>query len=209
MDENLSRRQFIQVFEVGGVTVTLAGGLDVIPEDLDAEPTDTTMQARDGDPNVVDRQEPMKTGRFEVLIDGERVEGWQSVTIPGKSIEQDSSRGGDTERDPSRGGDDPEYEKKTWGQPTFDDLEMERGVEPGATELWDWIKDIQAGKADEGRKEIAVKLKNEEGDTAIHWEFMGAWIKNYEPPDLDASADGEVATESATISFDTMERVET
>lgn len=199
MDEKLSRREFVRIIEVGGVTVTLAGCLDLDLDELESTPGETTENDQRTDDTMVDRHGPMKTGRFEVQIDDVEVPGWQSVTIPSKSIEQDTYREGS----------DPEHEKKTWGQVTFDDLEMERGFAPDATELWDWTKDILAGKADEGRKEIAVKLKDEEGETAIHWEFREAWIKNYEPPDLDASADGEVATESITVSFDEMERVET
>ncbi|MEF8880344.1 MAG: phage tail protein, partial [Candidatus Nanohaloarchaea archaeon] len=93
---------------------------------------------------AVDQHNTKKTSSFEVQIDD--VQGWQDVTIPGKSVEQDSYREGN----------EAKHEKKMWGQVTFDDLEMERGVKPGATELHDWIKDIQAGKADSGRKEIAV-----------------------------------------------------
>lgn len=103
---------------------------------------------------AVDRHAPMKTGLFEVQIDDVEVKGWQSVTIPGKSIEQDEYQEGN----------DAEYEKKTWGQPTYDDITLERGVKPGATELHDWIKDIQAEKADSARKEIAVKIKDKESD---------------------------------------------
>jgi len=199
MDDTLSRREFIRVIEVGGVTVTLAGCLDMNVDDLETTPGDTTMQDQQTQNNPkAERNGPMTIGRFEVTIDDVEVAGWQSVTIPSKSIEQDTYREGD----------DAEYEKKTWGQPTFDDLEMERGVTPGATELWGWVRDIQAGKVDEGRKEIEIKLKNEEGETMLHWEFREAWIKEYNPPDLDASADGELATESITVAFDTMERVE-
>jgi phage tail-like protein len=203
MDENISRRTFMRVIEVGGVTVTLAGCLDIDLDDLEDVPTDansgnqqTTMQDQQ-ESKAADRDGPMKTSRFKVQIDDVEVSGWRTVTIPSKSIEQGTYREGD----------DPEHEKKTWGQVTFDDLEMERGVKPGATELWDWIEDIQAGKADEGRKEIAVKLKDEEGEMMIQWEFREAWITDYDPPDLDASAD-EMATESVTITFDEMIRVD-
>lgn len=138
-------------------------------------------------------QGPMRTGQFAVEIDGAEVGGWQRVTIPGRSVEQDSYR---------------ESDRVLWGQTTFDDLEMERGVQPGATELHDWIKDVQAGKADAGRKEIAVKLRDEEGQTRLQWTFQDAWIKSYDPPELDASADGDMATESATVAFDRMKREE-
>jgi len=33
-------------------------------------------------------------------------------------------------------------------------------------------------------------------------------VKDYDPPELDASADGDVATESITVAFDKMIRTE-
>lgn len=153
-----------------------------------------------------DRHGPVKTGRFEVEIDGVEVPGWQTVTIPSISVEQGSYREGN----------EAKHEKKLWGQVTYDDLKMERGFDPDSTELVEWRRAIQAGKADEGRKEIAVKLldgekkkekKKEKDETVlVQWEFDGAWIKEYDPPNLDASADGEVATESVTIAYDEMIR---
>jgi phage tail-like protein len=153
-----------------------------------------------GDATVVavDRHGPMRTGRFKVQIDDVEVPGWQSVTIPSRSTEQGEYREGN----------DPDYEKKVWGQTTFDDLEMERGLRPGDTKLHDWVEDIQAGNADSGRKEIAVILLDEEGAEQIRWEFQDAWIKQYDPPELDASADGDVATEEITVAYDQMARKE-
>lgn len=196
MNEAISRREFIRAVEVGGVTVTLAGCQDLQLGDLKTESTDKTMQEQQ--PQDTDRHEPMKTGRFEVLIDEEEVLGWQSVTIPSKSVEQSEYREGN----------EAKHEKKLWGQVTFDDLEMERGLIPGDTKLHDWFEDIRAGKADAGRKEIAVKLLNEEGTVVLQWEFSEAWIKEYSPPELDASADGDMATETVTIAFDEMIRTE-
>lgn len=203
MDEKISRREFVRVIEVGGVTVTLAGCLGFDPDDLEPARSDTTTETQetpmqDQESPKADRHGPMKTGRFEVQIDDVEVAGWQTVTIPSISVEQGEYREGN----------DADHEKKLWGQVTFDDLEMERGVKPGDTELYDWVKDIQAGKADEGRKEIAIKVNNEEGEMQLQWEFTKAWIKDYSPPELDASADGDVATESVTIAFDEMIRTE-
>jgi len=45
---------------------------------------------------------------------------------------------------------------------------------------------------------------DEEGETLIRWRFEGAWLKEYDPPDLDATADGAIATESITVAFDGM-----
>ena len=138
----------------------------------------------------------MRTGRFKVEIDDVEVPGWRSVQIPSSSTEQGEYREGD----------DPDWEKKIWGQTTFDDLEMERGVQPGDSRIFDWREQVRMGNLDEGRKEVAVVLMDEEGSPQIRWEFQRAWIKDYEPPVLDASADGDVAIESISVAFDKMKR---
>ncbi|PSP24296.1 cysteine protease [Halobacteriales archaeon QH_10_65_19] len=148
---------------------------------------------------MVDRHGgPLRTGQFEVQIDDVEVPGWRSVTIPSRSTEQGEYREGN----------EAEYERKIWGQTTFDDLEMERGVKPGDTQLYDWHENIRQGNVDEGRKEIAVILMDENGEPQTRWEFQEAWIKDYDPPELDASADADVAMESITVAFDKMDRTE-
>ncbi len=138
----------------------------------------------------------MRTGRFRVEIDDVEVPGWQRVKIPSSSTEEGEYREGD----------DPDWEKKIWGQTTFDDLEMERGVQPGDSRIFDWREHVRMGNLDEGRKDVDVILMDEEGAEQIRWEFENAWIKDYDPPELDASADGDVATESITVAFDKMVR---
>jgi len=139
---------------------------------------------------------PMRTGHFIVELDGEELAGASSVTIPGISVEQDEYRETDTPNE------------ELWGRTTFDDLEMERGVKPGDTKLHDWFEDVRNGAADAARKEIAVKLLDEQGVAQIEWQFQEAWVKDYDPPELDASADGDVATESITVAYDRMMRDE-
>ncbi len=145
-----------------------------------------------------DRHGPMRTGRFKVEINDVEVPGWRSVTIPSRTTEQGEYREGNA----------PEYEKKIWGQTTFEDLEMERGVQPGDSQLFDWHESVRQGQVEQGRKSIAVVLMDEEGEPQIRWEFTSAWIKEYNPPELDASADGDVATESITVAYDKMVREE-
>lgn len=144
------------------------------------------------------RDGPLERDDFTVEIEGEDVPGWQSVTIPGSSTEEGEYREGN----------DPDHEKKVWGQTTYDDLEMERGVYPGDTRLHDWHRAVVEGRTDDGRKELSVTLLDGQGDPQFRWAFEGAWIKEYDPPELDASADGEVATESVTIAYDRMVRTE-
>ena len=140
------------------------------------------------------RQGPMRTGRFKVEIDDVEVEGWRSVTIPSSS----------TEVGEYRESDDYDYEDKTWGATTFQDLEMSRGVQPGDTRLSDWRNEVRAGNFDEAIKEIKVTLMDEEGEDVFRWVFEGSLLTYYDPPDLDASEDAAVATETITIVFDNM-----
>lgn len=147
---------------------------------------------------MADRHGPLRTGRFQVEIDDVQVPGWRDVSIP-------ASR---TEMGEYDDGSDPGDDTNVWGETTFQDLEMERGVQPGDTRMYDWREDVRDGNADDGLKEVAIILLDEEGAPQIRWEFHDAWIKYYDPPDLDASADGEVAMERITVAFDSMDRVE-
>ena len=140
------------------------------------------------------RHGPMQTARFTVEIDDVQVEGWQYVTIPSSSTEEGQYREGD----------DPDFEKKIWGQTTFDDLEMSRAIQPADSELYDWREAVRTGNLDDGQKEVTITLRDEEFEPVIRWEFQGAWVKDYQPPELNASADGDVATETARFAFDKM-----
>ncbi|PAU83306.1 cysteine protease [Halorubrum salipaludis] len=187
----IGRRTVLQTIGVAGALGLASGAAEVETE------TEATAEAA-----ALNRHDALRTGRFEVELDGEAVSGWQTVTIPSRSTEQDEYREGN----------DADYEKKVWGQTTFDDLEMERGLQrEDVNRLYDWHEAVRAGKADEGRKEIAVKLLDGRGgnpEPLLEWRFEEAWIKEYSPPELDASADGDVATESITVAFDRMVREE-
>jgi phage tail-like protein len=136
----------------------------------------------------------MRTGRFKVEIDDVEVSGWQTVTIPGTSIETTDYREGE----------DSDHTRKLWGQTTYEDLEMERQMTD--TTVYDWHKKVIQGRTEEGRKTVRVTLQNAEGVDTIRWEFTNAWIKEYQPPELDAGTEGDVAKESVAVVFDEMLR---
>jgi phage tail-like protein len=141
---------------------------------------------------------PNRAGKFVVKFDGDTIARWRAVSLPAVSIGQETYEEGTQ----------APQAKKVFGQPTYDDLEMERGFKPDDTLLWDWINDIRQGKVDGSRREIAVIVNDTDGNARTRWEFTSCWPKNYEPPDLDASADGDVATESITVAFDKMIRAQ-
>ncbi|MFP8956049.1 phage tail protein [Natrialbaceae archaeon A-CW3] len=136
----------------------------------------------------------MRTGRFIVTIDSVEVSGFRSVTIPGSSTEQ-----GEYNR-----GADPNGEQRAWGQTTFSALEMERGVQPGDTRIFDWREDVRSGNLDDGRKAVAITLLDEMSEPLVEWTFQNAWIKQYRPPTLDASSSDEIGTETVRVAFDKM-----
>ena len=146
--------------------------------------------------DMPDRHGPMRTGRFTVEIDDVEVPGWRRVTLPSSH----------TEIGEYREGDGPGGEEKLWGQTTFAPLSMERGVQPGDTRIFDWREAVRTGDHDTARKEVAVTLLDEEGEPQIRWTFENAWITDYDPPELDASSDADIATESIVVTFDTMTR---
>ncbi len=184
-------------------TMKLTGMLALLGLASSANAADSTNEALfpwDGDDGDGYRRGPDELGRarFAAEIAGETLSGWKRIKLPA----------GRTATETYREGDDADAERQIWGQTSFDDLEMERGVKPGDTRLHDWHMAVRRGDADAGRKELSVVLLGETGEPQIRWEFAGAWVKSYSPPELDASADGDVATESVTVAFDRMIRTE-
>lgn len=195
MEHDFTRRQLMRIIQAGGVAITLSNTATAENGSRNATTTIRTMPDKHG---------PERTGKFVVEFDDDKVAGWKTVTIPAVSIEQGTYREGNEAKE--EGLSEP-YRRVAVYRETFDDLEMERGVKPGATSVWDWEK--QASEGDEkGKKKVAITLMDRSGEPVAQWEFEGAWPKNYEPPDLDASADGDVATESITVNFDKMRRKE-
>ncbi|MFP8956048.1 phage tail protein [Natrialbaceae archaeon A-CW3] len=145
-----------------------------------------------------DRHGPMRTGRFKVEIDDIEVSGWRTIELPSSKTEEGEYREGD----------EPDWEKNIWGQTTFSALEMERGVQPGDTRIYDWREEVRMGDLDNGRKKVAVILMDQEGQDVLKWEFEDAWIKAYRPGKLSASADDDVLTESISVVFDTVTRTD-
>lgn len=169
------------VLQAGAV----AGALGLVSQSAGARPAGGNAELQ------APRRGPQRTGRFTVQIDGVDIGGWRSVTIPSSSTEVGEYREGEEE------------ERKLWGQTTFDDLEMERGVQPGDTRLLEWRDDIVAGKIEGSRRDIVVTILDEDNEPMFEWEFLNAWIKDYDPPDLDAGSD-DILTENVALAYDQM-----
>lgn len=138
---------------------------------------------------MADRHGPIRTGIFTVEIDGVEIPGWRSITIPSSSTEQEDNGDGGT----------PTF------QTTFQDLHMERGMQPGDTYLMDWRDTIAEGNDEDELRDIVITQLDEEHEPLFEYTFDDAWIKYYKPPSLDAAADGDIATEEVTLGFENMD----
>jgi len=148
-----------------------------------------------------DRHGPVRNTRFKLELDSVTVEGFQRVDIPSQTTQQAEYREGT----------DPDHNRKLWGRTQYDDLTLERGVKKGDMALYDWRKQVVEGNLEEARKNIAVILLDEMGESQIRYEFTKAWPKEYTPPTLEAesgSGSGSIATETVVVTFDEMKRSE-
>jgi phage tail-like protein len=183
MIQNVGRRTVMKA--VGAV-----GAVSLLAESGRAEAEDVTTAG------TVKQQSSGGTGNFAVEFDGTEVTGWTTVSLPAVSMTQEDYREGT----------DSQNQRKVLGQPTYDDLLLERGFEPDDSRLWDWIDDVRQGKLQSSQRKVTVILNDTDGNAQTRWEFTKCWPTNYEPPDLDASAGDGVATERLSVTFDTMTR---
>ncbi|MEF8779809.1 MAG: DUF6517 family protein [Haloferacaceae archaeon] len=143
-----------------------------------------------------DRDSSLRTGQLRVEIDGVEVPGFRIVDLPARytSSSERAGNGEGTQR---------------WGETTYDDLVMERGVAPGDTQLVDWRRAVEAGRIEDGSKELTVTILDEASQSRLRWTFTAAWPTAYDPPALDATGEGksDVATETLTVAFRSVERV--
>ncbi len=144
---------------------------------------------------------PIRTNRFEVELElpGGQVPGWRRVDLPSSQ----------TRAAEYREGPDPEYDFPLWGRTEYSDLIMERGAKQAEMMLWDWREQVNQGKLDEARKDIAVSILDSTGNNPlIRYEFQKAWPKEYDAPTLDAQAGAGLGTETLVITFDRYRRTQ-
>jgi phage tail-like protein len=145
-----------------------------------------------------DRHGPLRANRFRIELDGIQIGGFRRVEIPTQRTEQVEYREGN----------DPTHDRALGGKTIYDDLILERGSKQENSEMFDWRQTVVEGNLDDARKEIAVILQDEQGESHLRWNFTKAWPKEYQPPSLNSGAGGgdNVAVETYVVTFDEMER---
>lgn len=140
---------------------------------------------------------PYRNQRFSLEIGGIELASFSTANIPENS----------TDVIEYRNGDDPPTARKLSSLNNFGNLTLETGTTDASLELFAWRKQVEDGQVDDARRDVAVILRNQEGEAAARWEFRNAWPRQYDAPHLDATGN-EVAIESIEIVHEGMERVE-
>lgn len=141
------------------------------------------------------RKDPYKNYRFLVEIDGIVQAGFKEVTIP------------DSTQDPIdyREGSDQPTIRKIPGLIKYGNITLKWGM-TDSMDLYNWRKQVEDGKTDDYRRNMAIILMNEQAEQVGRWQFSDAWPSKYDAPDLNA-AGSEIAIESIEIVHEGMKRV--
>ena len=144
---------------------------------------------------MAERNDPYRSTRFKLEIDGIVQAGFSECTLP------DST----TEPIEYREGDDPPTPSKLWNITKYGNLTLKWGT-TDSMELFEWRKAVEQGKLADARRNVAVIVQDEEGKPGARWEFAEAWPSKYDAPDLNATGT-EVSIETLEITHESMERM--
>lgn len=132
---------------------------------------------------------PLPTFHFEVDWAGTRI-GFTEVS--GLEVT--------TEKIEYREGSSPEYHKvRMPGMQTFGDLTLKRGVFAGDNEFYEWWNKVKLNTIE--RRDITIKLLNEEHDPVVTWKVKNAWPTKVTSPTLNASGN-EAAIETLVLAHE-------
>jgi phage tail-like protein len=144
---------------------------------------------------MANRKDPYRNFRFLVEIDGIIQAGFSEVTVPDTTTDVVEYREGNEEP----------HMRKLPGLNKFANLTLKWGA-TDSMELFSWRKLVMQGKMKDARKNIAVIVRDEEGNPAARWEFENAWPNKYDPPDMNAKGN-DVAIELMELVHEGMKRV--
>jgi len=141
-----------------------------------------------------ERKDPYKNHRFLVEIDGITQAGFREIGGISTSTDVIEYRVGNA----------PTYMSKLPGLTKHTNLVLKSGI-TDSMEMFNWRKQVEDGKIKDARKNMAVVVLDDEGQTAKRWEFSAAWPSKFEAPALNATAN-EVAIETVEIVYETVKQ---
>ena len=136
--------------------------------------------------------EPLSQFKFTVEFGGESV-NFQEVILPESEIEIIEYRDGS---------DPVSSVRKLPGLVKHSNLVLKRGMSK-SSELYDWFKETSKGRVE--RRDILVKILNEENEPVAVWKMQNCWPTKYSGSVLKAKDSGivietlEIATEQVDV----------
>jgi phage tail-like protein len=141
------------------------------------------------------RNDPFRTSRYIVEIDGITQAGFSKATVSTSTVTPIEYREGN----------EPNTVRKIPGLETYSNVILEYGI-TDSMELYNWHKDILDGKIKNSRKTVHILFLDEEGNEATRWTFDNAWITVYTAPPGDAKAN-EIGIEKLELAVEGSRRV--
>lgn len=141
------------------------------------------------------RNDPYRSFRFRVEIDGITQAGFNECTFGDTS----------TEAVEYREGTDPAHARKLSGQTKYGNITLKWGT-TDSTDLYDWYKTVVDVGALDNRRNIAIILVDEAGNDKSRWELAECWPTKYDPTDFNAKGN-DVAIETLEIVTESYQRV--
>lgn len=140
-----------------------------------------------------DQSDPYRAYEFKLLIDG--VTEGHFTECSGLGVKVDAIR--------YREGGNSQVVRRIPGQVEYADVTLRYGL-TSSSELWDWFLTSVRGEVE--RKNVSIVMLDADGVTEVlRWNLLNAWPAEWRGAMLDALSH-EVAIESLTLVFDTLER---
>ena len=102
-----------------------------------------------------------------------------------------------------RDGSSPEYHaRKMPGQHRYSNLVLKRGMVPGDTDFFSWMKTVQSGQPE--RRDLVVRLLNNQHEPVFIWKLRNAFPVKYSGPHFN-SMSSQMAVETLEIAYESMD----
>jgi phage tail-like protein len=141
------------------------------------------------------RNDPYRSFRFRVEIDGITQAGFNECTFADTSVEVIEYREGT----------DPTHPRKLSGQNKYGNVTLKWGI-TDSTEIFDWYRAVVEKGALSNRRNVSIQLVDEQGSDKTRWDLQECWPVKYDPPDFNAKGN-DVAIETLEIVTESYKRV--
>jgi phage tail-like protein len=141
------------------------------------------------------RNDPYRSFRFKVAIDGLQVAGFSEATIPDSSMDAVEYREGT----------DPSFQRKLSGLTKYGNITLKKGL-TDSMDLYNWQLQVEQKGALNNRKNLSLTLMDEEGNEKAQWDVVDAWPTKYSPSGFNAKGN-EVMIETLELVHEGVARV--